>query len=95
MERLRTFRLAGHPLRQGVEDDTTAVPALIPIPEGLGKVSLVACSILTENNRPTLRQFSCCVVRSRLTVTFFFASLGAFVYIYICVCQYTQPATLL
>ncbi|CAN0183710.1 unnamed protein product, partial [Pylaiella littoralis] len=38
MERLRTFSLAGHPLRQGVEDDTTAVPALIPIPEGFGQV---------------------------------------------------------
>ncbi|CAM9631668.1 unnamed protein product [Ectocarpus fasciculatus] len=35
-ERLRTFSLAGHPLRRGVEHDTTAVPALIPIPEGFG-----------------------------------------------------------
>ncbi|CAM9209134.1 unnamed protein product [Ectocarpus sp. 4 AP-2014] len=35
-ERLRTFSLAGHPLRRGVEHDTTAVPALISIPEGFG-----------------------------------------------------------
>lgn len=35
-ERLRTFRLAGHPVRRGDEDDTTTVPALIPIPEGFG-----------------------------------------------------------
>lgn len=35
-ERLRTFRLAGHPVRRGDDDDTTAVPALIPIPRGFG-----------------------------------------------------------
>ena len=35
-ERLRTFRLAGHTVRRGKEDDTTAVPALIPIPRGFG-----------------------------------------------------------
>ncbi|CAM9134971.1 unnamed protein product [Scytosiphon promiscuus] len=38
-ERLRTFQLAGHPLRRGTADDTTAVPALIPIPEGLGNAN--------------------------------------------------------
>lgn len=36
LEQLRTFRLAGHSIRRGVESDTTAVPALIPIPEGFG-----------------------------------------------------------
>lgn len=35
-ERLRTFKLAGHPIRRGDEKDTTAVPALIPIPRGFG-----------------------------------------------------------
>lgn len=35
-ERLRTFKLAGHPIRRGDEEDTTAVPALIPIPRGFG-----------------------------------------------------------
>lgn len=48
MERLRTFRLAGHPLRRGVEDDTTAVPALIPFPEGLGIVSRATRFVLAE-----------------------------------------------
>ena len=40
-ERLRTFGLAGHPLRKGTDGDTTAVPALIPIPEGFGQVSMI------------------------------------------------------
>lgn len=36
LEQLRTFRLAGHSIRRGLESDTTAVPALIPIPQGFG-----------------------------------------------------------
>lgn len=62
MERLRTFRLVGHPLRRGVEDDTTAVPALIPIPEGLGQVRLVT-RFLRRSADDAAIQLLCWVVR--------------------------------
>lgn len=47
-----TFRASGSPIRRGSEDDATAVPALIPIPEafGSGEVSRESPDVLPRRS---------------------------------------------